>query len=319
MTVLNTLRENLAGVFSDFWQMDQERPWSLEWAPILNQDAETGEYQICSTPAFADANDYAPQGAANAPFREIELRWTLDTIVTKRYVGKGFRLSDRQIRMLQTNPSLDPLKTAFRHLTADINLAHVNATVTAIGNLTATSAGSGTLACATRGTQIINFFELAKEEIYTDTGQEPNAVVLSKQAIRLIAAMDELQSTTSIAGVSDATARRTGTYDRRRVFDWFEGELGLRVIESKMISRSGTTNSLVSQTVGAIGYVAGGEEDAVMKTCSQTLERGADFIRLQTDEVGYPYPTGVGVGADAQYLVKTVSTKRGRKFTTSLT
>jgi len=325
MAAANSLIANVQGLFRDYMMDPDTGLWSLTAAPIMEQDAETGEYNFLSSLKFGSARDPVRDGAFDEQLRRGNVAYGRATVSIVRKIGQYIILPDRWAKALtSTNGGLDVQKDALDTIFNDLLTGHVVDTETAIATLSATAAGSGTLAAGTQNTDLITFFNTVNTEIELATGKRGTHAFLSTPSINALMLNDQVQTGTAISGYasSNTTVRRTGSVDRARVFSFFSDVLGLELVEKRWIRETSTagTNEYLGALTGHVATMAGSNAmEGPIRTAVQVIGREdqGGLIQVYSNPTILPDAPGTAIGADGMWGVVVTQSARGRKFTVS--
>jgi hypothetical protein len=322
-TAATGLRTTVQGLFAAY--QNATGPRSLEILPPVDLDSLEGQY-VTADSGFPDVRDPVGKSSSGADFKPVSSNYATSSFEVFIRDGLYALIPDRVIANIEGPSGVSLTERELKKILDRFGSAHLADTLTALETLSATAAGSGTLALNVQA-DLVLFFNTIINEIHLATGSVDNlAFYANRRAMQLLTQQDQVQNTTAISGypTASSTVRRTGFATMQRVEEFFATafDAPIRLVKEDFVAVNSSGNNALQ--MGAVGYVvqvAPGATDAVGKTFFQQvqgsdLQEGLFAAYMQRSQL--PQRPGEIVAVDAAWNTKILASSRGRKMAITL-
>lgn len=319
-----SLFSTIRGLHKDYG--NTEAPKCLEFMPAVDQDSLAAQYLVADQDIFPDARDPVSDAAPAAQFKLLSSTYSRESIAVAIKQGFAEVIPERVTQGVDSLAGVDLVNRSLRkvlHKQWDQVLADV---LTAADTLSATTAGSGTLALNAQA-DLQKFFNTAIEDIHVATGDSANLVLYIPQPVALaLLNQDQIYRGPGIAVGANTVQRRLDAAPMSAIDEFFATKLSVpvRVIVERFIRRS-TANALGYRFSTGLYLAAadGPEVDAWGKFIYQSVSGATSQdgpVAVYTADVGPQQlmePGTLVAGAGA-WKAQVTSSAKGVKAATTL-
>ena len=315
-TSAQSLSRAIQGLWRDRSNDPAQLPAALAFAPV-NPMLGNGQFQILSNDLRLDDRD-ADQGAPladNSPYSSGQFGYGTVAVQTQRHSSLLYKLPQNVIDAIQgENGVVDVAEDAMKAVSNQILDYYTGEFLTAVTADLAAAAG-GTLDLSDLTTDILDYFDDTIEEIEKAGAKRPTHLLMGAEAFRAFRNMDQVQGSTALGGAaSGGSFRRTGYAPMSAVGEFFRAAFGLEIlVENRTKINSAGAGAYALSTTAVLGY-AGDPRGG----CVTTFAKDGGLIEFDVRDLAMPDPIGIGVAANADYVVKVTDPNAGRRIALTL-
>lgn len=291
--------EHVPGLYQQAHSTLGGYPLVLRAAPIVNQNSQTGEFQIRKATNLYDKRNPIVKTANGAGFIDTPFEYSKVNFDIPRVAGPRIALAARDIISLRGgNPDLNPVSDAVEEC-----LDHFYAGYTAMWTdevSTALSDGDTLdISTASAESDLLDYFQTQIETIVKTRGPRyaPNVYVIGMSDFHKLARNDAFAQGVAVSSTETGT-RRLGSNDPNFVAQWFQTRFAtpieLVVVPDVVVGLDGSNAfSMVSKSF--LVHSGEGNRPSCLKTLVQTTGRDASASTA-------PGTSGEGQLVDLQVL-----------------
>lgn len=327
------LQEALTGIFDDF--VNAAPASAAEIAPMRDSTSLAVQWMAADSDAIPESQDPVQTVSATASF--VDSVRTFERQNDTLAIKTPFRafIPDRVVAAIDggdagaLGDAVDIVQSELQRLQDKYWSAHLADTLTALGGLSATAYGSGTIVLTGTGGNLVDCFNTMAEEVRIATGSAEDLVLyigvpVFQKLLQQNQAFEQQGIAIGTAGTADANIRRLGAAEVGAVEALLATKLihPVRLVVDRFVNKTAGTHAAQFST-GAYMVQA---NTIPSRSCLTTLTQplgggsGAGPFSVTTAPVGVAegMQRGVVVGVEAAWNVKRWTTARGVKITTTL-
>lgn len=313
-TTAQSLSRAIQGLWRDRSNDPAQLPSALTFAPV-NPMLGNGQFQILSNDLRLDDRD-ADQGAPladNSPYASGQFGYGTVSVQTQRHSSLLYKLPQNVIDAIQgQNGVVDVAEDAMKAVSNQILDYFTGEFLTAV-NAEMDAAAGGTLDLSDVTTDIIDYFDDTIEEIEKASAKRPTHLLMGAEAFRAFRNMDQVQGATALGSI-EGGSRRTGYAPLSAVGEFFRQAFGIEIlVENRTKINGAGAGAYALSTTAVLGY-AGDPRGG----CVTTFAKDGGLIDFDVRDLSMPDPVGIGVAANADYLVKVTDPAAGRRIALTL-